>query len=226
MQAPESHRRFSSPYVSWQAGNAGMPHPATMILLWILLALALQSLHATVLLFFGIFLAAIAVKISAARLLALLRRTRWIMLSLLLIYCYVTPGDALWAQLGRFSPTQQGLADGLLQLCRLVCALSGLSIVLGLLSQQQLIGGLYVLTYPLCYLGLSRERFAVRLALTLHYAESAMADTAADWRGCIESMLVPPEIGQHSITLHITPFTLRDGLLLVSGCALIAWLLL
>src|SRR5271169_173128 len=227
MQTSENRRRHASHESLWQAGrSARLPHPAVFILLWIFLAIALQSLHAAALLFVGISLTAIALKISAVRLYALLRRTRWIMFSLLVIYGYVTPGEALWTQGGMFSPTQQGLADGLLQLCRLAFALAGLSIILGLLPQQQLIGGLYALTYPVRYLGLSRERIAVRLALTLHYAESAMLDTAADWRGSIERMLAPAEFEQHGIELHTTPINLRDCLLLVAGCASLALVLL
>ena len=203
-----------------------MPHSAVLILLWVCLAVAMQSLQMAGLLFAGVLLLAIACMLSTARLLALLRRTRWIMLSLLLIYAYTTPGEAVWAPLAQFGPTQEGLADGLLQLCRLAFALAGLSIVLSLLSQQQLVSGIYTLAYPLCYLGLSRERIAVRLALTLHYAESSMQDTAADWRGSIENLLASAEIKQHSIELHTNPFTLRDGLLLVVGCALLGMSLL
>ena len=198
-----------------------MPHPAALILLWICLVVAMQSLQTAGLLLAGAPLLIVACLLSAARLFTLLRRTRWIMFSLLLIYAYTTPGEAIWAPLAQFSPTQEGLADGLLQLGRLAFALAGLSIVLSLLSQQQLVGGLYTLAYPLGYLGLSRERIAVRLALTLHYAETAMLDTAADWRGSIENLLAPAEAKQHSIELHTAPFTLRDGLLLVAGCTLL-----
>jgi Cobalt transport protein len=206
-----------------------MPHPAALIFLWICLAVAMQSLHGIALLLAGIPLAAIAAKLSIARFYTLLRRTRWIMFSLLLIYGYATPGEAVWAQGGMFSPTHEGLLDGMMQLCRLIFALAGLSIVLSVLSRQQLVGGLYALAYPLRYLGLSRERVAVRLALTLHYAESAMLDGAADWRGNIENLLaakVPQEGGQHSIDLAVAPFALRDGLLLVAGCVSLALVLL
>jgi energy-coupling factor transport system permease protein len=208
--------------------NSGsmMPHPTVLIFLWVCLTIAMQSLQVVALLFTGVPLLIAAYALSAARLFILLRRTRWIMLSLLLIYAYATPGVAVWGQLAQFSPTHEGLIDGLLQLCRLAFALAGLAILLGLLSQPQLIGGLYTLAYPLRYLGLSRERIAVRLALTLHYAESAMLDTATDWRASIEQMLAPAEIKQDSIELHTTPFTLRDGLLLIMACALLVlvWL--
>ena len=203
-----------------------MPHPAVLTLLWVCLTIAMQSLQATGLLLVGVPLLVVACTLSAAHFFTLLRRTRWIMLSLLLIYAYATPGEAVWTSLAQFSPTYEGLLDGLLQLCRLSFALAGLSILLSLLSQQQLITGLYTLAYPLRYVGLSRERVAVRLALTLHYAESAMLYTAADWRGSIEHLLTSAEIKQNSIELHTTPFTLRDGLLLVMGCASLVLVLL
>ena len=203
-----------------------MPHPAVPILLWVYLTIAMQSLQAAGLLLAGVPLLVVACALSSAHFFTLLRRTRWIMLSLLFIYAYATPGEAVWASLAQFTPTREGLLDGLLQLCRLSFALAGLTILLSLLPQQQLISGLYTLAYPLRYVGLSRERVAVRLALTLHYAESAMLDTAADWRGSIERLLTPAEIKQNSIELHTTPFTLRDGLLLVMGCASLALVLL
>lgn len=203
-----------------------MPNPAIQILLWIILTIALQLVKPVLLLALGMLLLAVAFAISAARLRLLLRRTRWIMFSLLLIYAYATPGDALFMQLGSFSPTREGLLDGLLQLGRLLCALAALAVLLTRLDQQQLVGGLYTLAYPLRYLGLSRERIAVRLALTLHYAESAMLDTAADWRGAIEQMLAPARARQDSIELHAVPVTLRDGLLLIAGCASLVLVLL
>lgn len=203
-----------------------MPHPAVLILLWACITIDMQSLQAAALLLAGAPLLIVAWMLSATRLCTLLRRTRWIMLSLLFIYAYATPGEAVWAPLAQFSPTHEGLIDGLLQLCRLAFALAGLAILLGLLPQRQLVSGLYTLAYPLRYLGLSRERIAVRLALTLHYAESAMLDTAADWRSSIENMLAPAAVGQHGIELHVAPFTLRDGLLLVMGCASLVLVLL
>ena len=203
-----------------------MPHPAILILIWACITIAIQPLQAISLLFAGVPLLAVACTVSAVRLLTLLRRVRWIMLSLLLIYAYATPGEAVWPSLVQFSPTYEGLLDGMLQLCRLAFALAGLAILLSLLSQQQLISGLYTLVYPLRYIGLSRERLSVRLALTLHYAESSMLDTAANWRSSIKQMMAPAAFEQHSIELHITPFILRDVLLLVIVCTSLVLLVL
>jgi energy-coupling factor transporter transmembrane protein EcfT len=203
-----------------------MMHPAVHILLWVCLVISIQSLQATGLLLAGFPLLAVAYAVSATRLITLLRRTRWIMLSLLLIYAYATPGVAVWASLAQFSPTNEGLTDGLMQLCRLAFTLAGLAILLNLLPRQQLISGLYVLTYPLRYVGLSRERLAVRLALTLEYAESVIWDPTDNWRTNIRQMLAPAEVKTHSIELHTTPYITRDGIILAIGCSLLVLVLL
>jgi energy-coupling factor transport system permease protein len=203
-----------------------MPNPAVQILIWVILTIALQLVKPALLLVLGLLLLAAALADSAARLRMLLHRTRWIMLSLLLIYAYATPGDALFAQLGSLSPVREGLLEGLQQLGRLLCALAALAILLSRLDQRQLIGGLYTLAYPLRYMGLSRERIAVRLALTLHYAEFAILETASDWRISIEHLLAPTEVRHDSIELQVVPLTPRDGLLLLAACASLVLVLL
>jgi energy-coupling factor transporter transmembrane protein EcfT len=197
------------------------PHPAVQILVWVLLALLAQRVQPLALLALSAVLSALALRLCARQLLSLLRRTRWILFSLLLIYAYTTPGTSWWPQLGVVSPTREGLLDGLLQLGRLLSVLSGLAILLELLPQELLISGLYTLAYPLRWLGLSRERIAVRLALTLEYAESAMRDTASDWRMTISDALEPAASGVEHIELRLQPFRIVDTLILVSGVAVL-----
>jgi energy-coupling factor transporter transmembrane protein EcfT len=178
-----------------------------------------QRLHAVALSVLCAALLALALWLSSGQLLSLLRRTRWIMFSLLLIYAYTTPGTALWEILGVVSPTREGALDGLLQLGRLLSVLSALAILLALLSQTQLISGLYALAYPLQWFGLSRERIAVRLALTLEYAESAMRDTASDWKSTIRDALRPATAGASHIELGVESIGLVDLLVLLAGIA-------
>lgn len=196
---------------------AGMPHAALQIYVWVCLTLAAQLLNGYALTLLALMLIALSFKICAARFFLLLRRTRWILFSVFLIYAYTSPGDAVWPQLGAFSPVADGVVDGFIQLMRLVTVLAGLSILLTLLSQSQLIAGLYTLSRPLCLFGLPRERVAVRLALTLRYAESAMQDTASNWRVSIEHLLAPVPVAPGFIELHVTPFSRRDWLLLAAA---------
>jgi energy-coupling factor transport system permease protein len=197
-----------------------MPHPVSQITIWICLAIVVQTLQSAFLPLLAVVLGFVAFKVHSLRLLALLRRTRWILISLLVIYAFLTPGIALWSFPYLPNPTQEGLFDGLMQLSRLICVLAGLSILLTFLSQAQLISGLYALFYPLRYVGISRERIAVRLALTLHYAEAAMQETAKDWRSGIERALVSEQGNIAEFELPMQRLAWIDGLLLLA-CSVI-----
>ena len=117
-------------------------HPATQILTWCLLVAIMQFLALETLLIAAGFVLLIALLLSAHKLMQLLRRTRWIMLSIVLIYAYTTPGQPLSDALGMISPSREGLSDGMLQLTRLLAALAGLAVLLDRLHRQQLIAGL------------------------------------------------------------------------------------
>lgn len=196
------------------------PHPAVPILVWIMLALLVQRWQGFVLLVACVVLILLALWLCAAQMRSLIKRTRWILIVLLFIYAYTTPGGAVFPQFGILSPTWEGLSDGTTQLGRLLSVLAGLAILLTLLPQTSLISGLYSLMYPLRWFGLSRERFAVRLALTLENAESAMRDTASDWRNTINDALKPITSGASHIELEVHAFTLVDASVLLAGVVL------
>ena len=189
-------------------------HPAAQIVTWCVLVAILQFLKLEILLASAGLIFLFAILASAHKFRQLLRRTRWIMLSLLLVYAYSTPGQPLLETFGMFSPTREGLGDGVLQLTRLLSALAALAILLDRLHRQQLIAGLYTLLAPLKLIGVSRERVAVRLALTLHYAEVAMLrETHTSWQDSLRSLFEPHgETGKH-MELTLYRFGIHDGLL-------------
>ncbi len=188
-------------------------HPAAQILTWCLLVATMQLLALAELLTAAGLVLLGAVVISRHKFIQLLRRTRWIMLSLLLIYAYSTPGQPLSEALGIFSPSREGLGDGALQLTRLLAALAGLAILLDRLHRPQLIAGLYTLFAPLQWLGLSRERLAVRLALTLQYADAAMLRETHTWQDNLRSLFEPHGETGRQMELALYRFAIGDGLL-------------
>lgn len=196
-------------------------HPATQILIWCVLVAAMQFLTPTILLVTGALVLSLAFALSSHKFVQLVRRTRWILFSLWLIYAYSTPGQAVWD--APFSPSLEGLLDGGLQLMRLLVALAGLAILLDRLHRQQLMAGLYSLFAPLEWLGLSRERLAVRLALTLHYAEVAMLRETRSWQDWLHSLFEPHGEVTKSMELPVYRFARLDVLLLVSALLLL-WL--
>src|SRR5574340_189384 len=198
-------------------------HPAVQILVWCLLVAVMQVLASGLLLLAASLVLLCAIAVSRHKFIQLLRRTRWIMLSLLLIYAWSTPGQALPDAVGMFGPTREGLADGVLQLTRLLAALAGLAILLDRLHRQQLIAGLYTLFAPLQWLGLSRERFAVRLALTLHYTEAAMLRGESHaWQDALRGLFEPHGEATRHMELPLHRFGIGDVLLL--GFALLLFL--
>jgi energy-coupling factor transport system permease protein len=189
-------------------------------MIWCVLVAAMQFLPASRLLMAGGLVLFAAFMLSRHKFIQLVRRTRWIMFSLWLIYAYSTPGKMLFD--ATFSPSLEGLIDGGLQLMRLLAALAGLAILLDRLHRQQLMAGLYSLLAPLQWLGLSRERLAVRLALTLHYAEVGML-RALSWQDNLRSLFEPHEEVSRELELPVYRFAFADALLLGSAMLLL-WL--
>jgi len=185
-------------------------HPALLILMWCVFVTFLQRAQFAMLFSLAALALVVGGWLAGRKLLQLLRRTRWIMVSLLCIYAYSTPGAALIPQLGVWSPVYDGLQDGAAQLLRLVAALASLALLLDRLHRLELISGLYSLFAPLRYLGVSRERCAIRLALTLHYAEVAMLRSQARWQDALQGLFDTSAATQQHIVLPVHRWAGRD----------------
>jgi len=100
----------------------------------------------------------------------MLRRMRWLFLSIAIIYLWLTPGEPLAAVPGPWSdwlPTVDGAREGLLRIAALVLMVAAASLLLQATSREQILAALRWLAAPLRRLGFPHERFAVRTALTL-----------------------------------------------------------
>lgn len=201
-------------------------HPAVFILFWVSMTVAVQMLSIYPLVLLAGSVLFLSVRKCAMRFFSLLRRTRWILLSVLVIYSYTGHGTPLWADLGVLSPVTDGVTAGLVQLLRLLIVLASLSLLLSFLSLAQLVAGLYTLTRPLVICGLSRERFAVRLALTMSYAESIKTVGDNNWLNHIEHLLLPVVEMPGVIELKTQSFTWYDGLMLAMVLLMLAGVML
>lgn len=152
-------------------GTLEVIHPATRITVYVLLALWVPLLPATLIPWLTLIVLAIHWPRRSA-LLRLLRRTRWLFLLLFLSYAWTLPGEPLWLALGGWTPTLEGLEAGGMQALRLLLLLSLLDLWVLALDTQALLTGLLSLIQPLRGLGVDVERIAVRLALTLRAMEN------------------------------------------------------
>ncbi|HEY7986494.1 MAG TPA: CbiQ family ECF transporter T component [Methylophilaceae bacterium] len=149
-------------------------HPVIRIISLILLAIALQMAKWRGLeLCFALLLFGLWQQQGGAEFIKLLRRARWLLLSILLIYAFATPGEYVPGMPVSIAPTYEGLRSGALQAMRLITMLAALAWLLAGCTREQLMSGIYTLLLPFKPLGANPERFAVRLWLTLYYVENA-----------------------------------------------------
>ncbi|MEK7322984.1 MAG: hypothetical protein AABZ84_07890 [Pseudomonadota bacterium] len=104
----------------------------------------------------------------------LLRRMRWLWLSLAVVYLWMTPGTPILPAspaLAAWLPTVEGLVLGGVRLAALVGMAMAASLVLHLTPRDDVLAALYWLTAPLRVIDGVRERLAVRIALSLAAVE-------------------------------------------------------
>ncbi len=152
-------------------------HPFVKILCFVLILLLTNTLGDQWLIALCAGLCLMAVWSNKRNFLRVVRRMRWLFISLLIIYAFTTPGEYIPELLAYASPTYEGCVLGLLQITKLLIALASLSLLFASSSKQDLIAGLYMLLTPLKLFGLNVERFSARLMLTLDYVEEFAVDT-------------------------------------------------
>lgn len=179
-------------------------HPATRILLWIALAMFSFSAHPIALSALSLVLAIFLGLQGWGGFFGLLRRIRWILISLLMIYAFSTPGEPLFPE----GPTLEGLASGAMQAWRIILTVALLAFLQGSTSREKMLSGIYTLLFPLKRFGLEVERIAVRLMLTLHYAEEKRN---GDWKALILDAFRENEVPATNLSLSLYRFRMRDG---------------
>jgi len=202
-------------------------HPSLKILALILLAASVQFLPTVALLATGIILFIIALMLHASLLRGMLYRSRWLLLTLLLIFAFTTPGEYLEWWYFSIAPTYEGISLGMLQAGRLVIMLTGLSILLGTTQRDALMAGIFPLLSPLRRIGLSPERFTARLWLTIHYVEQApMVKKGTALSGLENFELTDPSAGAEHIRFSLPAFSRMDWAFVLATCLLSgSWLL-
>lgn len=95
----------------------------------------------------------------------LLRRARWLFLSLLILYFWFSPGRAVLPYYGM--PTVEGIEDGVLRIAALILLTLAVHLLLQTTGRAQLVAALCWLAKPLNIFSGAGDRFAVRAVLTL-----------------------------------------------------------
>lgn len=171
--------------------------PVRMLLL-LLLTAALSGARPGVLLVATVLLSGVGaalhegIRQAGQAVFALLRRVRWLLLAILILYGWFMPGTPLWPALGAFAPSREGLQEGLLRVAALGLIVIAVYLLLATTPRGRLVAGLLWFGRPLRRLGVGDARFAVRLVLALeavaqvqellHAANITTATTGDRWQ--------------------------------------------
>ena len=191
-------------------------HPSVRILALLGLAIAVQGMSWLMLLGTALILGVLLLYFRALQFGNILRRTRWLLASLFLIYAFTTPGEYLRGLPFEILPTYEGIASGLQQITRLILMLAGLALLLATTHRESMMAGAYLLLSPLRLVGLAPERFAARLWLTLHYVEQTPLPRRQALRHLLENFHATPKpaTGMEKITILLPRLGWRDALVL------------
>lgn len=192
-------------------------HPATLLTAWGLFALAVQQAPLGTLAIIAALTLPAAWLRAPARSWSLLRRARWLILSIALLFAFATPGRPLAAGV-----TLEGLDMAAEHGLRLLLLLASLAVVHEILGNNGLLAGLHLLLAPLAYWRNLRERIVARLMLVLEYVENGPG--AGGWRAWVSD---PPSEATESLALPSYGVSAADwaALALFVGLAM-AWGLL
>lgn len=97
----------------------------------------------------------------------IVKRMRWLFLSILIIYLWFTPGKPVIPYWHEFVPTWEGLQTGLLRVSNLILIILAVNYFVSAIARDQLVQAITWLSYPLNWIGIDNKLLALRIALTL-----------------------------------------------------------
>ena len=165
-------------------------HPVVRLYAWLIGVLVVQRLDIVGLLAVSLVLPFLGLGVlkRGGR---LVFRTRWLLVSLFGVYGLSVAGEPLWP--GWFSPSYEGLIEATRQAGKLILMMMGVALVLETMSLSDWMLAARRIFEPLRRLGMSGDRFVVRLMLVLRSIETLPAPQR--WRELLaESETVASEV--------------------------------
>lgn len=191
-------------------------HPGVALLVWLVAVVQIQMLTGGWLAGGVGAIAGLAAMACPGEVFRLMGRIRYFLALILILFAWMTPGDALLASWPAWSPTREGAAMAMVHGLRLVGVVALVALLLGLGGRDFVVSGLYAVLLPLEPLGLPRERLAVRLLLVLRYVEESPVGNWRDW--------LAPWVPDEGVVLHVQrcPLGWIDGVLLLMAGGVLA----
>ncbi|MDR2031317.1 MAG: energy-coupling factor transporter transmembrane protein EcfT [Azoarcus sp.] len=192
-------------------------HAGSILFLWMAAALCVQAAEGWLLAGWVAMSLAAAWGLAHARCARLLVRVRALLLAIVVLFAWFTPGEAVFVDWPRLGPSREGCLLALVQGGRLLAIVCGTAVLLARMPSGRLVSGLYALARPCACFGLPAEKVALRLLLVLRYVEEARLDGHGGGdRGWRYWLSPPPAGGFETVQLVQERPGLADAGLLVA----------
>lgn len=190
-------------------------NPATLLTVWMLTILLAMNLASPAVVYMAGVAAIVASACVPLHFHRLLKRSRWLLFSVALIFLLMTPGVALVSIAGIPAPSADGLRAAIDQISRLVLSLAMLALLLGHMDLNELVAGLRQLLITLHLPGFDPDRAALRLSLTLRRLEQgSQRANPQRWKSRFD-VEAGIENAPESISLRVYPFGTLDKIIIV-----------
>ncbi len=190
-------------------------HPATRLLAWLMLLIAVQFLSGAMLTIACLLTPALGMPVLR-RGSRLIWRTRWLLLSLFVIFSWGVDGEPLWS--GALAPTLEGLQEAAKHLGRMLLVLIAVAAFLEYMPLSDLLAATHTLFFPLRRFGIDPDRGVVRLMLVLRYVETL--PRPRDWKTLLD---VPEAEGNEVIELNRQALGWMDAVVVTGLLGLVVY---
>jgi len=175
----------------------------------------LQWLAPQTLFFLALAVAVVAAWVAAERSLCLLKRSRWLLITLGAIYLLATPGVYLPGIAGKLGLSFEGVEQGFVQIARLVALLLSLAILHESIGTQGMLKSLHWFLHRFSW----GEATVVRLMLVLNYIEGKGQIAWREWLKPAEEASAEAD----RFVLVQTSFRRGDVFVVLGACSVLAW---
>ena len=109
----------------------------------------------------------------------MVKRLKWLFISILVVYLFFTPGQLLLPGV-LWGPTLEGLLQGIFRITALVILVAAVNLLITGTEQEEFLSAILWCLRPISVFGFSHERLAVRITLTLEVVSQARNKLSSD----------------------------------------------
>ena len=189
--------------MSLNPSSARRIHPLIRLMMFLVFAILMSRANLSQLVFSaGLLMTWMAIsKGSRAGIRKRLFRLRWLFLSIVMVYAFMTPGRSIIPAGGSIWPTVEGVSGGLHQCLVLGLIVMAVHLLLYYCTRDELLQGIRGFLAPLAGVGVPHERIAMRITLVFDVLSDVQTIVEHQLRQLKGRRLSRTSLGQFAVNL-------------------------